>query len=304
MHRLLKPAAVAALLIAGSVSGQTMSPDMFPGAPVGTLTVRMELQGLARNNLPNGVEWNALKTSRSLELRLAMLDHGNSSAPTVSIGGRQIRHGDAKSMMSPEAAGMAAAIEACNGDQACQMMTMMKLAPKMQEMQGAAEGTGGVIGGGRYRNWIGDRRTAACAEGTIEVSDIGDGMAISPPSPAAYYKFQRSGKAVLPDGEEKTVEAACAAEVTFDLQEKTASIKLPVRGLSVPVKLSGQAFTKERAVAFLEGVNAIEILDQTATQVSGWSGETTMAIGSVSHNSGSVTVPVTAKISWRFETES
>jgi hypothetical protein len=315
MHpRIRLPLLAAALcLVASATQGlmasaaaQSMPKTMFPGAPTGVLTVRMELSGSARRDMPNGVEWYKLTALRTLDLRLTMLDPGVTNAPLVEVSGRDPKNANANAVpgMPPGMQEMAAAIEACDGDQACERAAMTKLAPKIQANPQAYDPKKSTDAN-RYQNWVNDRRVI-CAKGSLSVSDSGEGVVIPPPNPARPYKFQRIGSVALPDGKEKTIEAACIAEITFDRQTGKASLVLPAAGLAVPVKLSGQAFTNETSVAFIEGVQKIKILDQpgltAGKPAKSWSGQTTMKIGSVSHNSGQVVVPVTAKITWRFDT--
>src|SRR3546814_18160730 len=49
----------------------------------------------------------------------------------------------------------------------------------------------------RFHHWAVDRR-AACATGVIAIDDEGQGVVISPPSPAAPFRYRRSGERRLP----------------------------------------------------------------------------------------------------------
>jgi hypothetical protein len=66
--------------------------------------------------------------------------------------------------------------------------------------------------------------------------------------------------------------------------------------------MSGQAYTNEKSVVFLEGRNKIELFDQPVSiDAAEWSGQGRFEkLGSVSHNSGQTVAPMTANLTWRF----
>jgi len=265
--------------------------------PTGHLLVTVELAGQARNDFPNGVEWAGLMADRSMSLDLKLSMPQETTTPGLELGG-----------ITPENAALPAgiatianAMEACGENDACRMKAMMSIGKQLQadpNALGAMEGDKT-----RYETWTADR-TGVCASGNISVADAGDGMAIAPPDPARSYHFERTGGIELSAGTQDPdyVEALCTAVLAVDKKLGLASLRLPAGGIAVPVRLTGQAFTNEKRVEFLEGTQRIEIIDQPiAADAQTWSGEAAlMRIGSVSHNSGQVVVPVDARITWKF----
>lgn len=269
--------------------------DAFAGANTGTLWLEIELAGSSRTDLPNGVEWAALEASRSLALQLRLVDVGNGGVPIVPIGG--IGGPDGANPLMPQGVEeLEAAMAACNGDHVCQMMTTMQFSEEMMAVgQAFADG----LESKRFSNWSAVR-TGDCATGSISVRDLGQGVVISPPSPAAAYSFERKGSLDLPKGLDAIREAACSAELTHDTENGLVSLRLPAGGLMVPVALSGHAFTDETAVPLIEGQRLLELLDQPVDD--DLSGQATLEqLGSASHNSGQVVVPLRATIAWRFQ---
>jgi len=285
--------AALALQASGASAQVTYMPaDVFADSPTGKLVLSMELSGRERNTFPNGVEWAQLTVNRTLQLTISMLNPGPVGGPSLTLGG--VAPGE--STLPPGAAALQASLEACGEDQGCArkvMMDVMRTNPELlTQMQPDVE---------RYETWIADRR-GPCADGQIDISDVGEGVNIAPPDPAAPYKFERIGQLVLPLEEIDIVEAICSAEIAVDRQQGLLSLRLPAGRIPVPVSLSGDAFTDETQVFFLEDYGNAEILDQPiAADATEWSGDVLKQdFGTVSHNSGQVVVPVTAKISWRF----
>lgn len=286
-------AVLSALLFAGSGQGWAATGE----TPTGHLHVTVELAGQARNDFPNGIEWAGLTTNRTMSIDLAMLMPQAATGPGLPLGG--VAPGDA-----PLPAGMATiaqAMEACGEDEACRMKSMMALGKQLQANPQAlgtleADTT-------RYETWTPDR-DGACASGNVSVADAGDGVAFVPPDPARKYHFERIGGVELRASaqEPEFVEALCVAVLAVDRKLGLASLRLPAGGIAVPVELTGQAFTSEKRVEFLEGAQRIEVLDQPIDAGSKtWGGEADLnRVGSVSHNSGQVVVPVNARITWEF----
>src|SRR3546814_9345708 len=87
----------------------------------------------------------------------------------------------------------------------------------------------------RFHHWAVDRR-AACATGVIAIDDEGQGVVISPPSPAAPFRYRRSGERRLPAELEPVIETVCSAMLAIDTAEGPLDIALP--GFAVPVALT------------------------------------------------------------------
>lgn len=269
--------------------------DAFAGANTGTLWLEIELSGSGRTDLPNGLEWAALEASRSLALQVRLVDVGNGGVPVVPVGG--VGGADGANPLIPAGLEeMEAAMAACNGDQACQMMTSMRFSKEMMSMGQAFADS---LESTRFSNWSA-MRTGDCAIGTMSVRDAGQGVVISPPNPAAAYRFERTGAISLPEGLDAIRESACSAELTHDTESGLVSLRLPVGGLMVPVSLSGHAFTDETSVALVEGQRLLELPDQPVAgdELNGTA--TLEQLGSASHNSGQVVAPLRATIAWRF----
>ncbi len=272
--------------------------DVFAGSPTGTLWLDIELSGSGRTDLPNGVEWAQLDATRSLALQLRMVDVANGGVPIVPVGGFGGPDG-ANPLVPPGMAEMEAAMAACNGDQACQMMTSMRFSKEMMAMGQAFSDS---LDSTRFSNWSA-LRTGDCALGSMSVRDVGHGVIISPPNPAAPYRFERAGSIRLPDGLDLVRKAICSAELTHDTETGLVSLRIPTDGLMVPVALTGHAFTDETAVPAIEGRRQLELLDQP---VGGGDlgGQVTLdQLGWASHNSGQVSAPLRASLSWRFEAD-
>lgn len=265
--------------------------DPFEGSPRGMLSVKLELSGTNRVDLPNGVEWAAIEARRSMAVEFALVDVGNDGLPIVAAK----RDGPA---LSPEMDSLKGKIEACGEDQACLARTMMEFAAAgggganvFQQMTGQQPG--------RYRNFAGDR-SGTCAKGTLVVKDVLTGVYIPPPEPARAYRFTRNGSRELPATDAALTDAVCGIEMTLDTVAKTISLRLPA-SLAVGVSLGTGAFTDERAVKLVEGDRFIAIHEQPAGGPGAWSGSAEIAnAGSASHNSGQVVAPLKGRLEWRF----
>lgn len=286
-------ASLALFLLLGA-GGACLAED---AAPTGKLHVTVELQGSARNNARNGVEWAALSTRRTMSLDLAMWMPEAGGGPLLTLGGVDA----GQPLLPPGAEAIANAVAACGGDQACVMKAAMALGEQLQADENALGSLD--VDTTRYQNWLADS-SGMCASGEAIVADTGNGMAIDPPHPAAPYYFERRGQGTISaEGPgTRTYEDLCDSILTVDTEQGLASLRLPGHGIYIPVQMSGQAFTKEKQVEFLEGTQRIELTDQRIDAGSKtWGGEVAVArLGSVSHNSGDVVAPVSARITWEF----
>src|SRR3546814_10199960 len=86
-----------------------------------------------------------------------------------------------------------------------------------------------------FQHWAVDR-SAACATGVIAIDDEGQGVVISPPSPAAPFRYRRSGERRLPAELDSVIEKVCSAMLAIDTAEGTLDIAVP--GFAVPVELT------------------------------------------------------------------
>lgn len=160
--------------------------------------------------------------------------------------------------------------------------------------------TGNPLLGGRFENWVPDWRKP-CAKGTVTVADEGDGMNISPPNPAKPYRFQRTGRLDLAGQPAQLLERVCQVELSVDTQTGLASLRLNRLDIPVPVRMSGQAYTFEKSVLFVERQGKLELSDQVDAKAVSWTGQAKIdRIGTVSHNSGQTVAPMTATVGWRF----
>ncbi|MBZ6075514.1 hypothetical protein [Microvirga puerhi] len=285
--------ALAALLLADPASSEDAR-DPLAGAPTGRLYVTLELKGTGRKDLSNKVEWSRLTVSRKLDLELELVVPGPTVVPMIPVGGSD-KNG---SGMPPGFEAMGKAMQSCGGDDACQKRVAAAFAVQM--MANPKRMSPAKVDDTRYENWMVDRR-GVCAKGTIVVEDEGDGVSISPPSPAAPYRFKRTGQLTLPTGLEAFIERICQAEVSVDRKQNLLSMRLGRFDIPVPVKLQGQAFTSEKSALFLESGGKIEILDQPVGADGIASGTKRIAhIGNASHNSGSTVAPVDGVLTWRF----
>jgi hypothetical protein len=297
MRKVYQGAAVMALacIVSAVALAQGTSRSNRTAEPTGRLFLTMELKGSGSKDLSNKVEWYRLTASRKLDLELAMYMPMKSPAPMIKVGG--IDHSNA-----PMPEGMAAiknAVDACKGDKACERQAVTEVARKMMASPG---GLGAMQpDDARFENWLADRR-GPCATGTLAVEDQGDGMNISPPAPAKPYKFQRVGKLELSGQKTDVMDAACQAEISVDRQKGLLSLRINGLNIPVPVQMSGQAYTNEKSVPFLEGRNKIELFDQSVSiDAAAWSGQGQFEqIGSASHNSGQTVAPMTGTLTWRF----
>lgn len=225
--------------------------------PSARLFLTIELQGAARKDLPNKVEWYRLNATRKLEAELHLMAVP-SPAPLVKVGG-----------IDKDNAPMPLSLSHKNG---------------------------------RFENWVADFRKQPCARGTVTVADEGDGMNISPPNPAKPYRFQRAGRMDLAAQGQEVLERVCQAELSVERDTGMMSLRLNRFDIPVPVQMSGQAYTFEKAVPFLERQGKLELFDQKVdAKAASWTGQAKVEkIGTVSHNSGQTVAPMTATVSWRF----
>lgn len=260
----------------------------------GRLTISLTLKGSGKHVLPNKIEWSRLKVERRLNVSIAMELSAINTAPVVKVGG--MTSDDVQAPKGMQA--IASAMEACGEDEACRAKAMLGIGLQLKNDPGALGAL--KLDETRFVNWTA-RQGADCAAGDISVSDEGDGVNIAPPSPAAPYRFHRSGSLSLP-ADAAVMDAVCRAVVTLDRQTGLASLRLPGDGIPVAVRLSGQAFTQETSVPFREGQKELELYDQKVDlDDTSWHGSGQIAkAGSVSHNSGSTVAAVSAAVTWRF----
>lgn len=260
----------------------------------GRLTISLTLKGSGKHVLPNKIEWSRLKVERRLDVSIAMERSAIDMAPIVTVGG--MTSNDVQAPKGMQA--IASAMEACGEDESCRAKAMLGIGMQLKNDPGALGAL--KLDKTRFVNWTA-RQGADCATGEISVSDEGDGVNIAPPSPAAPYRFSRSGSLSLP-ADAAIMDAVCKAIVTVDQQSGLASLRFPGDGIPVAVRLSGQAFTQESSVSFREGSKELELHDQKVDlDDKSWHGSGRIAkAGSVSHNSGSTVAPVSATVTWRF----
>lgn len=289
----MRPVVILACLLMISVS-PAAAQDPFAGKPRGKLTVKLELAGSGRVDMPNGVEWAAIEAKRSMTAVFEMVDVGSDGLPIVSAK-------PAGSALSPNMNDLKDKIDACGGDHACLSRTMMEFAASgsgggnvFQQMTGQQPG--------RFLNFAGDR-SGTCATGTLTVKDALTGVVIPPPLPARPYSFTRSGSTALPAGDARLTDTACGIEMTFDTATNTMSLRLPV-SLAVGVSLGAGAFTNERAVTLVEGRQFLTLHDQPAGGPGSWRGAADIGdAGSASHNSGQVAASLKGRIAWEFSVD-
>ncbi len=285
-------------------------PDPFANAPTGTLTINIEIDGSNKHVAANKVEWHELNVARRLQLEMPMV-----RVATAPVGFRTSPKAQAALAQQANAqppAGMAEmqkAMDACKGNQQCLMESGMKFARMMRD--GAMQKPAGpaMAEKDRFHHWTTDRRRP-CASGTITIDEKGNGMAISPPKPAAPFNYRRVGEVRLPAELEPIIEKVCAATLAIDTKDRTLDIGIP--GLTVPVKLkySGNAFSTEngRAVVMVEGVkNGVQVgafdlfdfpVDPSAKLMTG--SRVVERVGQVGHAGGYGVAPVRATVTWRF----
>ncbi|ATN35569.1 hypothetical protein ACO34A_17330 [Rhizobium sp. ACO-34A] len=257
------------------------------------MTVRLELSGSQRVDMPNGVEWAAIDAKRGMAVEFAMVEVGNDGFPIVAAK-------PAGAVLSPEMEGLKGGINACVGDQACLARVMMEFAAKgnggnvFQQMTGQQPG--------RFHNLAGDRN-GTCVTGSLKVSDTLSGVYIPPPQPARSYRFSRSGNRSLPVTDERLTDTLCGVEMTIDKAANTMSLRLPV-SLPVGVTLGVEAFTDEKAVSLVEGERFLTVYDQPSDSPGEWAGSAEISgVGSASHNAGQVSAPLHGRIEWNFVIE-
>lgn len=262
-------------------------------APNARLFLTIELQGTGRKDLPNKVEWYRLASKRKYDVEL-LLTPVKSPAPIVRVGG--IDKDNAP--MPPGMEAMRKAVEPCKGDQECERKAMMEFG---QRMMANPKSVGSMKQDDtRFENWIADWR-GPCAKGTLTVDDEGDGMNISPPNPAKPYRFKRAGRLEV-TAQKDVLEKVCQVEVSVDRQTGLLSVRLKRLDIPVPVQMSGQAYTSEKAVPFLEGHGKFELLDQKVdARAKSSTGQARFdKVGTVSHNSGQTVAPMAATVNWRL----
>jgi hypothetical protein len=263
-------------------------------APNARLFLTLDLQGSGRKDLPNKVEWYRLTANRKLEVEL-LLTPVKSPTPIVKVGGIDKDN-------APLPAGMEAmrqALEPCKGDEECQRKAMMEFG---QRVMANPQAVGAMKPDyTRFENWIADWR-GPCAKGTLTVEDAGDGMNISPPDAAKPYRFKRAGRLDLAAAGKDTVEKLCQLEVSLDRQAGLLSFRLNRLDLPVPVQMSGQAYTFEKSVPFLERQGKFEVLDQKIdAKAKSAAGQARLdKAGTVSHNSGQTVAPMVGTVGWRL----
>lgn len=274
------------------------SPAAVPPASRARLFLTVELKGTGRKDLPNKVEWYRLASSRKAEIELAMFFPGKSPVPIVKVGG--IDKHDAPMPAGMKA--MADALEPCKGDEDCQRQAMVAFG---QQLMANPQAVGAMKQDEtRFENWVADRRVP-CAKGTFTVEDEGDGMNISPPEAAKPYRFQRTGSLDLSGQGADLLDKVCQAEVSVDRQTGLLSLRVNRLDVPVPVRMSGQAYTSEKSVPFLEEKGKLELFDQPVdTRATSWTGQGRFErAGTVSHNSGQTVAPMAATVTWRFVRE-
>jgi hypothetical protein len=295
MHTTFPLAAILAIAccwspLAPAQPGRGPAPD---GAKA-RLFLAIDLKGTGRKDLPNKVEWYRLTSSRKAEVELALVPV-KSPAPIVKVGG--IDKDNAPMPAGMQA--MAKALEPCKGDQECQRKAMMAFG---QQMMANPQSVGPMKQDDtRFENWIADWR-GPCAKGSFTVDDEGDGVNIPPPNAARPYRFRRAGRLELSGQGRDIMEKACQVEVSVDRQTGLLSLRLNRLDVPVPVQMSGQAFTSEKSVPFLEGRGKLEVADQKIdVKAASWTGQGRFEkVGTVSHNSGQTVAPMTATLTWRF----
>ena len=298
---------VCAGLLVAQVTAAPGQPDPFKNSPTGTLTLTLDVEGPGRHTNKNKVEWHELNVKRRLQLEFPMVRVG--TAP-VGFKTSPKAQGIEQAAATPPAgvAEMNKAMEACKGDQQCMMQTGMKFGRMMQQGKMEKPAAPSVGKMDRFHHWMTDRRRP-CASGSIVVDDNGHGMVISPPNPAAPFKYRRTGERKLPAELESVIEQACAATLAIDTVDGSADIG--VSGPRVPVKLTYTgAFASEtgRSVLFIEDtkngvqVGAVDLFDfpvDPAARTIG--GERRVEkIGQVTHAGGYGTAPVHAQVKWTF----
>lgn len=278
------------LALAAPASAQT---DPFAGNPRATLRVSIELSGSARENFPNGVEWAAIAAVRRLDLSYELVDVANDGLPIVG--------GVPAGAVPPAMQDLEKKLAECGESQVCLAGVMMAFA---QSGQGGENPFAAMTGmqPGRYRNFAGDR-TGTCAEGTVTVQDVLQGVTIPPPNPAVAYRFSRDGALDLPQTNSAVTDTLCAVEVSVDTATNEVSLRLSLQGLPVPVTLGPGAFTDESSTAFAEGEGPLELLSQATTGGKVLTGSTGIEYGSASHNSGQVSAALSGKLSWSLDYE-
>jgi hypothetical protein len=285
-------------------------PDPFRNSPTGTLTIAIDIDGTNKHVARNKVEWHELHVARRVRLELPMVRTGTAPVGFRTSPKSQAALAEQANAQAPaEIVDMQKAMEACKGDQQCQMQAGMRFARMMKEGKMKMPQAPSMAEKDRFHHWTTDRRRP-CASGTISIDETGNGMVISPPNPAAPFRYRRFGEVKLPAELEPIIEKVCAATLAIDTRDRTLDIG--ISGLSVPVKLtySGNAFTTEtgRAVVMVEGVkNGVQVgafdlfdfpVDPSAKLMTGT--RVVEKVGEVTHAGGYGVAPVRAKVTWSF----
>ena len=300
------PLLAGSLLLAISSTAQA---DPLADAPIGVLTLTVEVRGQGRHDAANGVEWHELAVARRLELTLPMVMMATAPVGFQTSPETQAVLAEQANAEPPDGfVEMQQAMDACNGDQQCLMLAGMEFARMMQE--GKIEMPAPPMADNeRFQHWMVDRRQV-CATGRIAVDDAGQGVVISPPSPAAPFSYRRSGERRLPEALEPVIDKVCAAMIAIDTRD--GSLDLAVPGFTVPVELTytGNAFAGEsgRSEIFVEGTTngaqagAVDLFEFPVDPEAGeMSGEREVEhLGTVTHAGGYGTTPVDATVTWRF----
>ncbi len=298
-----------ALALAAAASPLHAQPDPFANSPTGLLTVTIEVNGQSRYVSKNKVEWHELKVSRRLRLEMPMVMMG--TAPAGFRGSAETQAAKAAEAQAQPPAGvveMQKAMEACNGNQQCMIETGMKFGTMMQQGKMPMPQGPDMTQKDRFEHWGVDRRVP-CATGSIAINDTGHGMVISPPNPAAPFRYTRTGERRLPAELEPVIEKACAAMLAIDTVKRSADIA--VSGPFVPVKLTytGNFTTEtESSMLFVEGAKhgeragAVDLLgfpaDPDAQSIGGT--RRIENFGTVTHAGGYGTTPIGATVTWSF----
>lgn len=305
--RIFIAAACSVFLAAASPSNA--QPDPLAGHPTGLLTVTIEVDGQHRHVNNNKVEWHELNVSRLLRLELPMVMMG--TGPRGFRNSEESQEAKAEDANAGVPAGileMQKAMEACNGDQQCLIQTGTKLGQMMKQGAIQMPQAPSMDDMKRFELWAADRRVP-CARGTLAINDSGHGMEISPPNPAAPFRYTRTGTRSLPAEIDPVIEQACAA--TFALDTQNNSVDIAVSGPFVPVKLTYTGnFASETGTSmpFVEGakngerVGAVDLFDFAVdADATSFGGQRRIEnFGSVTHAGGYGTTPVGATIAWKF----
>jgi len=288
--------AMSALLMP-PLAAMPLEPDQFPDAPRAILHMRMEIGGFHRWDSANGLEHTTLRASRTADLRLLMVLTDESRAPPVPIRGHDLTNPEL-----PEAQQTVTnMIEACNGDPACQIEAAKRYA---DAIEAAPDGFGTTEWDDeRYDNWISDR-SKPCATGTLTIADSGGGMVVNPPAPVSPFSYSRSGVQDVKSAPDDVLNRICDAWFSYDIDDATASIRLPAYGFWVDTLFGGD-YQGEQHLQLIEGgPSFVFSLDRaSAWNGGGSSGTFTVPAIGVASLSGGQSVSLDATISWSLSPE-